>query len=471
MARRVPHLAWVAPLAVLLWLVYGTGYVGYDGAFALVWGRDLAGLELPDFEGRGYPTPHPLVNLLTAVLAPLGRAAHAVLLALSTVSLALLGWAAYRFGAVLYGALTGLVFAALLLTRPVLVEYSLYAAIDVPFLALILIAATLEAQRPRRGRPVLAFLFIAGLLRPEAWLLAVVYAAWLWPATRRRRERAGIVAMALAAPVLWLAFDLVATGDPLYSLHGTSEAAERIGRPRGFDTSLRAGPGFLEYILSEPIAWGGLVGCLLALSVFYRQSLLPLVLLALGLAGFVVLGIYGLPLLPRYLLVPSAMLALFCAVALVGWRDADRGPARIGWMAVGAGLAVALVVSVPDDRERLLAVNRATDARRSLESRLLAVVDEPAARESLQRCSPVTVAGFRLVPLVAWWAERDLDEVLDPYDAGRTTGDVFVTISDPALSRSYLLQPVEERAALRPLPSGLERTAANETWAVHARCP
>ena len=466
----MPQVAWVALLAVLLGLIYGTGYVGYDGSFALVWGRDLAHLDLPDFEGRGYPTPHPLVNLVTAVFSPLGRAAHDVLLALSTVSLALLGWAAYRFGSVLYGALTGLVFAAMLLTRPVLVEYSLYAAIDVPFLALILMAATLEAQRPRRGLPVLSLLLIASLLRPEAWLLALVYAAWLWPATTDRRERAGFLAIALAGPVIWLAFDLVATGDPLHSLHGTSEAAERIGRPRGFDTSLRAGPGFLEYILSEPIAWGGLAGCLLALSIFYRRSLLPLVLLALGLAGFVVLGIFGLPLLPRYLLVPSAMLALFCAVALVGWRDAERGPARIGWIAVAAGVAVALVVSAPDDRERLLAVDRATDARRSLESRLLAVVDEPAARESLERCSPVSVAGFRLVPLVAWWAERDLDEVLDPYDARRTS-DVYVTVSDPALSRSYLLQPVEERAALRPLPLSLERRAANETWAVHARCP
>jgi len=437
--------------------------------FALVWGRDLVHVEIPDFEGRGYPTPHPLLNLLTAALSPSGRAADDVLLALSTGSLALLGWAAYRFGAVLYGALAGLVFAAILLTRPVLVEYSLYAAIDVPFLALVLIAARLAVQMPRRERPVLAVLLVAGLLRPEAWLLGLVYAAWVWPSTRR--ERLIVAALALAAPVVWLAFDLVATGDPLHSLHGTSEAAERIGRPRGFDTSLRAGPGFLEFILSEPIAWGGLAGCLLALFAFYRQSLVPLALLALGLAGFVVLGVAGLPLLPRYLLVPSAMLALFCAVVLVGWRDVGRGPWRLGWIAAAVALATAVALSVPDERDRLVAVDRATDARRSLESRLLDVVDEPAAREALERCSPISVAGFRLVPLVAWSSDRGLDDVLDPYDSGRAASEAYVTISDPALSRSYLLQPGEEQAALRPLPPGLERKAANETWAVHARCP
>jgi hypothetical protein len=298
-----------------------------------------------------------------------------------------------------------------------------------------------------------------------------VYAVWVWPETRDRRGRLAIAALVLAAPLVWLAFDLAVTGDPLHSLHGTSEAAERIGRPRGLDTSLRAGPGFLEFILSEPIAWGGLVGCLLALFAFYRQSLVPLALLALGLAGFVVLGVFGLPLLPRYLLVPSAMLALFCAVVLTGWRDVERGRARAGWIGAAVVLAAALAFSVPDDRERLLAVDRATDARRSLESSLLDVVDDPAARRPLERCSPVSVAGFRLVPLVAWWRDRDLHDVLDPYDGRRGQSDVYVTVSGPDRSRSYLLQQGEEQAALRPLPTGLRRRAANETWAVHARCP
>jgi hypothetical protein len=461
----------ITALALLLWLFYGAGYVGYDGMYALVWGRDLAHLELPDFEGRGYPTPHPLLNLLTAALSPLGRAEADVLLAISIVSLALLGWAAYRFGAVLYGTLTGLVFAAILLTRPVLVEYSLYAAIDVPFLALVLMAAGLAVRQPRRDRSVLALLLVAGLLRPEGWLLALVYAGWVWPDTRDRRGRVVIAGLVLAAPLVWLAFDFVVTGDPLHSLHGTSEAAERIGRPRGFDTSLRAGPGFLEFILSEPIAWGGLGGCLLGLFAFYRRSLVPLALLALGLGGFVVLGVFSLPLLPRYLLVPSAMLALFCAVVLVGWRDVEPGRARVGWIAAAVILAAALALSVPDDRERLLTVDRATDARRSLESSLLDVVDDPAAREPLERCSPVSVAGFRLVPLVAWWRERDLHDVLDPYDGRRAGSDVYVTVSGPAVGRSYLLQQGEERGALRPLPPGLRRRAANGTWAVHARCP
>jgi hypothetical protein len=53
-------------------------------------------------------------------------------------------------------------------------------------------------------------LALAGLLRPEAWLLAAVYGVL----TRRP-------ALALLAPVLWLGFDLLLTGAPLFSLAGT----------------------------------------------------------------------------------------------------------------------------------------------------------------------------------------------------------------------------------------------------------
>ena len=50
--------------------------------------------------------------------------------------------------------------------------------VDIPYLALVIWAAALEAERPRRGTPVFVLLACAGLLRPEAWLLSGLY--WLW---------------------------------------------------------------------------------------------------------------------------------------------------------------------------------------------------------------------------------------------------------------------------------------------------
>ena len=69
-------------------------------------------------------------------------------------------------------------FAALLLTRPLLVLEAGQAVIDIPFLALVLAAMIAEARHPRSGYAVPVLLGLAGLLRPEAWLLAVAWAAW-----------------------------------------------------------------------------------------------------------------------------------------------------------------------------------------------------------------------------------------------------------------------------------------------------
>ena len=64
-------------------------------------------------------------------------------------------------------------------------DQALLAYQDIPFAALVIGAVLLEAQRSRRGVPVLALLALAGLLRPEAWLLAGVYWLWLAPVTAR----------------------------------------------------------------------------------------------------------------------------------------------------------------------------------------------------------------------------------------------------------------------------------------------
>ena len=93
--------------------------------------------------------------------------------------------AGFRFAAALFGEPVGWICALLLLSR---LDYGFLAArgfIDVPFLALVVWAAALEAERPRRGGAVWVLLAAAGLLRPEAWLLSGAYALYLMLADRR----------------------------------------------------------------------------------------------------------------------------------------------------------------------------------------------------------------------------------------------------------------------------------------------
>ena len=73
----------------------------------------------------------------------------------------------YRLGRIAATPLVGAIAAALLLTR---FDYPFLAArgyIDIPYMALVVWAATLEATRPRRGVPVLILLALRGHAAPR----------------------------------------------------------------------------------------------------------------------------------------------------------------------------------------------------------------------------------------------------------------------------------------------------------------
>ena len=78
---------------------------------------------------------------------------------------------------------------------------------------------------------MLALLALAGLLRPDAWVLSGVYWLWCWPGTsnRTRLLRAAIVA---SAPLIWVCLDAIVTGNPLYSLHRHIRARRRNSNAR-----------------------------------------------------------------------------------------------------------------------------------------------------------------------------------------------------------------------------------------------
>lgn len=165
-----------AALSVLVWALYGTPTIGYDTFYALTWGSQIADGQLPGYEAVHGPTPHPLVNLVGALLAPLGTdGALAAVKAISVVELAVLGMVCFALGRRLYSVGVGILFAALVLTRPVVVGTALNSTVDLPFLGLSLGALLLAVTRRGDRYGVLALLGAAGLLRPEAWLFSAVF--------------------------------------------------------------------------------------------------------------------------------------------------------------------------------------------------------------------------------------------------------------------------------------------------------
>ena len=149
------------------------------------------------------------------------------------------GRAGVRIGRELAGTLAGVAAAVLVVTRDSLLFWGSLDYLDIPYCALVLGAILAELRGgSRREGVVLALLAVAGLLRPEAWLLSGAYLVWVWWRDGRRLPAAGLIALTAAAPVLWVASDLVTTGRPLYSftltreLTGTFERVSGPGRSR-----------------------------------------------------------------------------------------------------------------------------------------------------------------------------------------------------------------------------------------------
>src|SRR3954467_15791816 len=204
-------------------------YPVYDSYYSLLWGRDLLHGDGLVFEGFRYPTEHPLAIFAGAILQLFGGWGDRLWVALTLASFLTLIAGVYRLGRLAATPLLGAVAAALLLTR---FDFAFLAArgyIDIPYMALVVWAAVLEAARPRRGTGVLVLLALAGMLRPEAWFLAAGY--WLWVAWRASwRDRLRWAALAAIGAVVWGGGAPAVTGDPLYSLLYTSGSAEDLGR-------------------------------------------------------------------------------------------------------------------------------------------------------------------------------------------------------------------------------------------------
>src|SRR5262249_21951964 len=139
-ARRavVGSLAAVGLLAVVGRLVLGRGEVDYDAAYALVWGRDFAHGYVGALHAPIAPTPHRLTNLIGLVLSAAGASGSlAGLQVIGWLAFGALGVAAYWLGVAIGGRATGVVSAALVLTRPQIAGDALITSADILFLAIV----------------------------------------------------------------------------------------------------------------------------------------------------------------------------------------------------------------------------------------------------------------------------------------------------------------------------------------------
>jgi hypothetical protein len=441
-------LVGLALCAVLAWALVPT-YPDYDAYHHLVWGRDLLDGVAPGFEDYAAPTQHPLYLALGALLSLTGEHADRLLVLVTMLSLVALTAGAYALGRELLGAAAGVAGAVFVGSSFAFALYAVRAFVDVPFLALVVWAAALEARRPHRGLGPLALLAIAGLLRPEAWVLAGLYWLWCLPG-RAPRERAVLLALAAAAPVLWALVDLAVTGDPLFSLHATSDLAQSLGRERGLRNVPASFVTFLADLARPPVALAGAVGLVLALRRFgMRRMVVPLALVGTGMITFVAIGVAGLSLIPRYLTLPAVALCVLAGYAVLGFTTLPPGVTRERWRRLATG---ALAVGIAFLAVKAASFGRLYDELRFIDrthDELAGLLAEPRVRAGL-RCGALTFPTYRLVPDARWQLHASARAV-HTRAGGRSAGAVAVYIvGDEKFERRFGRADGVSRATNRP---------------------
>ena len=475
LTRRGPAVALVLLIVAVAvgTLVYPT-YPNYDSYYSLLWGREILHLHQPTFEVYRAPTEHPLALAFGAALSLLGRSGDRVMVLATMASLVVLAMGMYRLGRAAFTPIIGLIAAALLLTRFDFPFLAARAYIDIPYLAFVIWAAALEVERPRRGWPVLILLLLASLMRPEAWLLAGLYVIWIgWHASWR--DRLIYAGVAAAGPLIWVAIDTVVTGHPLFSLTHTSGLAEELGRNKGLSQVPSATWDFLKSLDKLPVLLAAVVGLLLTIWLTPRRMLVPLILLVLGIATFFMVGVAGLSIINRYLLVPSLMIMVFAAVALGGWSMLRTGAVQWVW----AGAAVLGVLGGVLYTTSHLKSNVFTENlkyRGDSHRQLVSLLDEPKVREAL-KCGPLSVPNHKLIPEARWILRRGKNGVIarsDPKTFKHTHRGVAVfTINRTAFVIQQLADPtVPHNIVERELvpEADFTRLATNSYYSAYARC-
>ena len=501
-----PPIAFIAVISAVLLLLFPTGFPNYDTIYYLLWGREIAQGMSPDYGAPLAPTPHPLYDLLGAVLVPLGDGSITVAVVLAYISLGLLAWLVYRLGADWFDRPIGAVAAFLVMTSAPVLSNGLRAYIDIPYMVLCLAALLIETRRPRAGWPVLVLLALAGLLRPEAWLFAGFYFLWLaldfhlapadGPDDRAPERRTGITVgrlrvqlrengidrnlllmacLTAAGPVIWVLFDLVTTSNPLYSFTGTRETVETLERDTGPLDVIIYGPRRLGEVMQWPGMVGAFFGVILTLWAMPKRAAIGVISAALALVAFAIMGAAGLAIIPRYTMLAAAILFIFTGAAVLGWRLLEPGHRLRRIWQVAAAITVALwIIWLPNQYDLLSTVDEDLSHQSLVERDLEALVDDGAfegvAGDDVA-CLPISVPNHRAVPRLAFWLDIRPSEVISVAAEEQPDGGLFLAPARQFTVENFILDPGDETRTQNDPPVGFREVARNRSWVLYSGCP
>jgi hypothetical protein len=264
--------------------------------------------------------------------------------------------------------------------------------------------------------------------------------------------------------VVWALVDLIVTGDPLHSLHGTAALAEEVDRRRRVDQVPRWTVQYFAFTLREPVILGIPVGLALALRHFRRSAVLPLVVATVMTLVFAIGPIFGLPLVARYIRTPAVLLTLFFGLALFGWLSLPRGRERIAWALAGLVVLGLFAYFVPKNVTMLDGLRLRSSREGRFYAGLRRAGEAPAVRAAFAKCAPLTATDHRPIPYIRWWLDGDPGSVGTIENGASPLGKLVLTPRPVKLTKRFY----QENFPKYTPPKGYRKLYENRAWRVYA---
>lgn len=376
----------------------------YDAWAWVVWGREVAGLDLDTVGG---PSWKPLPVLVTTVLSAFGDLAPVLWMLVARVT-ALLGVVvvfrlAVRFG----GRVAGVLAVACLVLSPDAGPRFLLLVAEGHSAPAVVTLCLWAVDRHLEGRPAQALVLLTGaaLLRPEAWPLLGLYALWLgW----RDPARRPLAAVALAVvPLLWFGGDWWGSGDPWHGAEAATVveggAVDRLGLALGRAANVVVVPAWAAAVAGVALCW--------------RRGERQPVALGAAAASWITLvvamtTVFGYAALSRFLLPAGAAVCVLAGVGAVrAWSALPPSRWRVPLV------AAAVVASLPLTLPRVQGVDRMVDRivrHDRLVDGLDAAVEEAGGAGAVLACGTVALEGDDLLyTQLAWRLGVPLGRIVD----------------------------------------------------------
>jgi hypothetical protein len=189
---------------------------------------------------------------------------------------------------------------------------------------------------------------------------------------------------------------------------------------------------------------------------------------ALALGAFAVLAIAGLAILPRYTMLAAAILAVFAALGLLGWRLLEPAHRwRRPWQAFAVVVALMFVAWGPNQYDLLHRVDVDLTNQGEIESDLHDLADS-GAFEPL--CLPISVPNHRAVPRLAFDLDVRPSRIVSSSEQRQPRRGYFLDPASPFVIHNFILDPNDPARFTTAVPPGFREVADNDSWVLYRRC-